>query len=166
MAERSFRGLLLCLALLGTGIDQVTKYGVFKWLYTDIPDGRGEYQIIPGAFQFLAQCSNKTESATGLLNSLQTWSGRQLPRVNPGALFGLGPKELHRLFPTLNEDSAPTVANSFFIVISIVAALAIIIWGRRVSASRDWPLSAALGLILAGTVGNLYDRIIFHGVRD
>src|SRR5262249_24486224 len=51
-------------------------------------------------------------------------------------------------------------------VISIAAAAAILFWATRRSTSRDWSLSTALGLILAGTLGNIYDRVVFNGVRD
>ena len=73
--------------------------------------------------------------------------------VNQGALFGF------------LRDHGP-LANYLFAAISIVAAAAIVFWATRRSAARDWSLSAALGLILAGTLGNLYDRLIFLGVRD
>ncbi|HMF14826.1 MAG TPA: signal peptidase II, partial [Gemmataceae bacterium] len=58
------------------------------------------------------------------------------------------------------------LANGLFAAISVVAAAAIVFWATRPSAARDWSLSAALGLILAGTLGNLYDRVVFRGVRD
>ena len=76
-----------------------------------------------------------------------------MPHVNNGALFGLG-------------NGFGVTANGFFAIVSSLAAAAIIIWSIRVKLARDVVLFTALGLILGGTLGNLYDRIIFHGVRD
>ena len=76
-----------------------------------------------------------------------------MPRVNHGALFGLG-------------QGHKGLANGFFAAVSVAAAVAIIIWGTRRHTSRERGLMAALGLILGGTVGNLYDRLVFGGVRD
>jgi signal peptidase II len=94
------------------------------------------YVIVPGIFQMEAHHDS---------------DGR--PLVNQGALFGF--LRDHR-----------EVANGIFAVISVVAAAAILFWATRRSTSRDWSLSVALGLILAGTLGNLYDRVVFKGVRD
>ena len=80
-------------------------------------------------------------------------SGIERPMVNKGALFG---------FLRDREE----LANGLFAAISIVAAAAILYWATRRTTTRDWSLSAALGLILAGTLGNLYDRLVFAGVRD
>ena len=74
------------------------------------------------------------------------------PKVNTGALFGF-----------LRNT---TFANALFAAVSIAAAIAIVFWATLRSTTRDWSLSASLGLILAGTLGNLYDRIVFSGVRD
>ena len=151
MAERSYRGLLWSLVLLGTTLDQVSKYGVFKWLYND---GEGGQQVlIPHVFKLLAQFTNQQETTDGLLAFLRTGSGTILPKVNHGALFGLG-SESH------------TVANAVFATVSLMAVLAIAYWSTRRSTASDWALCAALGLIMAGTLGNLYDRLIFNGVRD
>lgn len=156
MAERSYRWLLWGLVLLGTGLDQGSKYGVFKWLYNG---GKGgSCGIVPGAFELLAQYQERPDVSAALsvdrgLAALQTWSGATLPKVNHGALFGLG-------------GEYETLANGLFALVSIVAALAIAYWSTRPATARDRFLCAALGLILAGTLGNLYDRLVFNGVRD
>jgi signal peptidase II len=75
------------------------------------------------------------------------------PRVNQGALFGFA-------------NHKGTLANTAFAVVSLLAAAAIIYWSALRSTARDWSLCTALGLILGGTLGNLYDRLVFSGVRD
>jgi lipoprotein signal peptidase len=151
MSERSYRGLLWGLALAGLLLDQSSKYLVFHRLYNG--GQGGEHTLVPGAFDLLAQFTGQRAQPDHPLSPLQTWSGDILPRVNPGALFGI-------------QVGMGVSANTLFAIISMLAALAIIYWSTYRSLAKDRILSAALGLILAGTLGNLYDRVVFHGVRD
>ena len=101
----------------------------------------------------LAEFTEGEPAPDDALRRLQTLSGDKLPRVNPGALFGL-------------RVGASGASNTIFAIVSILAAIAITYWSLRPSTARDRFLCAALGLILGGTLGNLYDRLVFHGVRD
>src|SRR5579871_1056888 len=170
MVERSYRGLLWTLVLLGTTLDQVSKYVVFKWLYHD---GEGGQQVIvPSVFKLLAQFTDQRETGVGFLAALRAGSGPILPKVNHGALFGLGGEREtlpHAIFAGLGSwlglDPA-TMANMVFAAVGVLAVLAIAYWSTRRTTASDACLCAALGLILAGTLGNLYDRLVFNGVRD
>jgi signal peptidase II len=71
---------------------------------------------------------------------------------NEGALWGLGRKLPH--------------ANLVFAGLSVLAALAILYWVFARGAVKDRPLTLALGLIMAGTLGNCYDRLVWGKVRD
>ncbi|HEX4608651.1 MAG TPA: signal peptidase II [Urbifossiella sp.] len=159
MTGRSYRWLLLGLAAFALTTDLGSKYGVFRWLYN-----RGEfrevggnsYDVVPGWFKLIAQFDLTAPVGEGGLNALQTWSthGDQvMPRVNHGALFGMG-------------GSQRGTANGFFAAVSLLAAGAILVWGLRGAPSKERWLSAALGLILGGTLGNFFDRVVFGGVRD
>ena len=72
--------------------------------------------------------------------------------INTGALFGLGHGQV-----------------TFFSVVSVVAIFGIIVWVAKGRVADDLLLTIALGIILGGIVGNLYDRVGFwgqRGVRD
>jgi signal peptidase II len=66
--------------------------------------------------------------------------------LNEGALFGMG----QGLWP-------------LFAALSIGAALGIFIWLFASGAAHDWLLTFALGLVTAGILGNLWDRVGLHG---
>ena len=151
MGTPSYRWLLLSLALIGFTTDQVSKYGMFRWLYND---GLGDQrEVVEGWFRLIAQFDPEAKPCDCGFQKAQTWSGEVMPRVNHGALFGMG-------------GSQKGKANGVFLLISIAASIGILIWGTRPIVAKDRWLSAALGLILGGTLGNLYDRAVFNGVRD
>src|SRR5438270_7571152 len=149
--QRSFRGVLWTLALLGFLADQGTKYGMFRCLYS--PSLEGKREVLPGAFKFIAQFTPEPVAATGWRAPLQAFNGKYMPRVNDGALFGVG--QGHDIY-----------ANGLFAVVSVTAAIAIAVWSRGQKVAEDRWLCVSLGLILAGTLGNLFDRVVFGGVRD
>jgi signal peptidase II len=80
--------------------------------------------------------------------------------VNIGAVFGLGAGR-----------------GVLFAGLSIVAAVAIFVWLFWFGAARYWWLTVAMGCVMGGIIGNLYDRLGFwwepgldpawrSGVRD
>jgi signal peptidase II len=174
-AGRTFRWLFLAVALAGLGLDLGTKYVVFRWLYNGGEEARrgafearvvvrgnpmdsptlhrcGRYDLVPGWFCFIAEHTAEPIPESSIA-PLQNYSAPVMPHVNFGALFGLGGNHQGR-------------ANLSFAVVSIVAAIAITVWGlRRANAEDPW-MCVCLGFILAGTLGNFYDRLFFGGVRD
>lgn len=71
---------------------------------------------------------------------------------NKGALWGFG--------------AALPNSSLLFAVLSVVAGLFICYWLFVRGAAADASLTAALGLIMAGAMGNCYDRLRFGYVRD
>lgn len=68
--------------------------------------------------------------------------------LNQGALFGIG------------QGMTPVFAG-----LSIAAAAAILWWLFRAGAASDLPLTTALGCVMAGILGNLYDRLGLPGLE-
>lgn len=71
---------------------------------------------------------------------------------NQGALWGFGKSVPH--------------SSLIFAALSIVAIVAICYWLFVKKAASDWRLTAALALIVAGALGNCYDRLVHGHVRD
>jgi lipoprotein signal peptidase len=159
MAKRSYRRLLFALALVAFVADQGSKYGMFNWLYGHGPAARFydgdevnesyEHVLIPEWFSFHARY---VKDGPACDCPLVKASGPLPPAVNHGALWSLG-------------GEFKTNANKFFAVVSLLAAVGISVWAVLTRPTSRW-LCVALGLILGGTVGNLFDRIVFGGVRD
>jgi len=69
--------------------------------------------------------------------------------LNPGAVFGIG------------------AGQRWFFVAFTVGALALALWMFGAwTRPRDYLAHAAIGLLVAGGLGNLYDRLVYACVRD
>jgi lipoprotein signal peptidase len=162
MPERSYRVVLWSLALLGVLADQGSKYGVFAWLEGVESHTYALFQTEPESLWFStvpAAPREVRDTQRGFylaasFNEEPDGQGRLVPAVNHGALFGL------------KLGLTPRQANMVFGFVSLLAAGAIVWWSLQKNTARDRWLCASLGLILAGTLGNFYDRILFNGVRD
>jgi len=69
--------------------------------------------------------------------------------LNPGAVFGIGPGK-----------------RWFFIVFTVGAMLAGLLLFARGTRQRQTAAHVAIGLLIAGGLGNLYDRLSYGCVRD
>lgn len=67
--------------------------------------------------------------------------------LNEGALFGIGQGQVF-----------------VFAGLSCLAAVGVLYWLFVARAARDLHLTIALGFVLAGVLGNLYDRLGWHGL--
>ena len=71
---------------------------------------------------------------------------------NKGALWGFGRSVPH--------------SSLIFAGLSVVAGASIVAWLFLGGAASSLPLTVALGLIMAGAIGNCYDRLAHGHVRD
>lgn len=71
---------------------------------------------------------------------------------NHGALWGFGREWAY--------------SSLVFAALSGLAAVAICYWLFFRGGARDWKLTVALGLIMAGALGNCHDRLVYGFVRD
>lgn len=69
--------------------------------------------------------------------------------LNPGAVFGIGAGQ-----------------RWFFIIFTLIAMSVAVVLFAKWTKPRDWIAHAGFGLIIAGGIGNLYDRLVFGCVRD
>ena len=73
-----------------------------------------------------------------------------------------------RLYTTFNHGALWGVGQGMtwlFALLSLVAVVGVLYWLFVAGAARSWWLTVALALVMAGTLGNLWDRAGMHGVQ-
>ncbi|WP_235963386.1 signal peptidase II [Tautonia rosea] len=121
---------------------------VSRWLlFWGLALGGSAFDLITKAvvFQRVGPPGSPAVSVLGKILELRT-------SYNTGALWGIG-------------GNLP-FGSLMFAVLSIVAGVFILYWLFVLRNATDRWQTAALGLIMAGAIGNCYDRLRFGHVRD
>lgn len=133
--------LLLGVIILGFAWDLGTKYWAFHSIAESPVVFTREEALTTTPLSLLIPSHQPVVVVPSILNFTLV--------LNPGAVFGIGAGKV-----------------AFFIVITILAVgfgLGVFIFATRAS---DRVSHIGLGLILAGGLGNLYDRLVYGCVRD
>jgi signal peptidase II len=132
---------LLVVVVIGTAIDLASKTIAFNTL-ADAPVGIDRAEVVNATeLQALIPRHEPTTIVPSVLDL-------QLV-LNPGAVFGIG------------------AGKRVFFIIATTAAIAFALFMfARWTGRRDRVAHAAIGLVIAGGLGNLYDRVRFACVRD
>jgi len=136
--------LFFTIALAGSAFDVLSKDAVFNDLgYPagfNLPFEVGQHEI----FAHPAQIEGRSDPF------VDSWVGFRLyTSFNEGALWGFG-------------QGMQTV----FVVLACVALVGVVGWLFVFRAAESVWLTLCLALITAGTLGNLYDRVGWHGYVD
>ncbi|MBN8596582.1 MAG: signal peptidase II [Planctomycetes bacterium] len=133
--------LLIGVIVVGLGIDLASKYWAFSAVAGVPVEFTREQALSTTPLSALIPVHQPRVIVPSILNFTLV--------LNPGAVFGIGAGR-----------------TMFFIVVTIVAVafgLGVFVFATR---SRDRVSHIGLGLILAGGLGNLYDRLVYGCVRD
>jgi signal peptidase II len=121
--------------------------GLGRWiLFWAIALGGACFDLVTKSIIF-ARVAPPPESVSIVPNILELHRSQ-----NTGALWGIGANLPY--------------SSQIFAGLSVVAAIVICYWLFWLRAAESRVLTVALGLIMAGAVGNCYDRVVLGYVRD
>ncbi len=143
---RSYRSLsawlvLLAICCLGVGADLWSKHWAFSWVASEPVVIDREQVLADPNYQPIPRHEGYHALPGSLLDLRLV--------INHGAVFGIGEHQ-----------------RWFFIAFTMAALVAGLFVFGRFTTARQHLAHVALGFILAGGMGNLYDRIVFAVVRD
>jgi signal peptidase II len=139
--------VLVCVTLAGLWADLASKYWAFETIAA-VPVVVDRQEVLrvgrelgAGAIGRLIPLHEPVTVVPGLLDFTLV--------LNPGAVFGIGPGK-----------------RWFFMVFTAVALAGGMLLFLKATGRRDSWAHGAVGLLLAGGLGNLYDRMLYGCVRD